>query len=171
VAVGLSGDDAGLIVAVERDPSLGFVGDVASVQPAIVERLLAEDIVPVLSTVATDASGQAFNINADTVAGAVAGALGAAKAIFLTDVPGLLSDLDDRTSLVAEIGAPALQGLLDDGTLQGGMIPKAEACLHAVAAGAGSAHLLDGRVPHVVLLELLTDEGVGTMVTQPGAGS
>ena len=165
LAVGVSGEDAGLIVAGARDPELGFVGDVHAVNPAILERLLAEHLIPVVSTIGADAAGQAYNINADAVAGAVAEALGAEKVIYLTDIEGLLADLDDPTSLISRIDAPALQALVDDGTLSGGMIPKIAACLHAVANGVGSAHLLDGRLPHVVLLELFSDAGVGTMIT------
>jgi acetylglutamate kinase len=165
LAVGVSGEDAGLIVAGARDPALGFVGDVDSVHPAILERLLAEDLIPVVSTIGADASGQAYNINADAVAGAVAEALGAEKVVYLTDIEGLLADLEDPTSLISSIDGPALQALIDDGTLSGGMIPKIDACLHAVGHGVGSAHLLDGRLPHVLLLELFSDEGIGTMIT------
>ena len=164
VAVGLSGEDAGLIVASARNPELGFVGDVAAVNPTIVERLLAEGLIPVLSTIGADPDGQAYNINADTVAGAVAEALGAEKVIFLTDIAGLLADVDDPSSLISETTAGELQGAIDGGELTGGMIPKVAACIHAVGNGVGSAHILDGRVPHVVLLELFSDAGVGTMV-------
>jgi acetylglutamate kinase len=171
LAVGLSGEDAGLIRASARNEALGFVGDVAAVNPTILERLLAEDLVPVVSTIGSDPEGQAYNINADTVAGAIAVALGAEKAIFLTDVPGLLTDVDDPTSLISAVSARELTAMVDDGTLHGGMIPKVAAALHAVRNGVGSAHLLDGRVPHVVLLELFSDEGVGTMITaQPAEG-
>jgi len=170
IAVGLSGEDAGLITATERAGDLGFVGDVASVNPAIVERLLAENLIPVVSTIGADLSGQAYNINADTVAGALAAALGAEKLIYLTDVAGLLGDTDDAGSLISRISAPELSMLIEDGTLTGGMIPKIEACLAALDGGVGSAHLLDGRVPHVVLLELFTDAGIGTMIT-PSIGA
>jgi len=164
LAVGVSGEDAGLILAEARHPDLGFVGDVHTVNPAILERLLAEALIPVVSTIGADASGQAYNINADTVAGALAESLSAEKVIYLTDIEGLLADVADPGSLISRIGGPALQGLVDDGTLSGGMIPKIAACLHAVAHGVGSAHLLDGRLPHVVLLELFSDAGVGTMI-------
>jgi acetylglutamate kinase len=165
VAVGVSGEDAGLILAEARHPDLGFVGDVHTVSPAILERLLAEDLIPVVSTIGADASGQAYNINADAVAGALAEALGAEKVIYLTDIEGLLADVTDEASLISRIDAAALQGLLEAGTLTGGMIPKIAACLHAVTNGVGSAHLLDGRLPHVLLLELFSDAGVGTMIT------
>jgi acetylglutamate kinase len=166
LAVGVSGEDAGLILAEARHPDLGFVGDVHAVNPALLERLLAEDLIPVVSTIGADATGQAYNINADTVAGAIAESLDAEKVIYLTDIEGLLADLADPTSLISHIDADALGGLIDDGTLSGGMIPKIAACLHAVGNGVGSAHLLDGRLPHVVLLELFSDAGVGTMITQ-----
>ncbi len=168
LAVGVSGEDAGLILAGARDPDLGFVGDVQSVHPALLERLLAEDLIPVVSTIGADESGQAYNINADAVAGAIAEALSAEKVIYLTDVEGLLGDVEDPTSLISQIDATALQALVDDGTLTGGMIPKITACLRAVRGGVGSAHLLDGRLPHVVLLELFSDAGIGTMITGEG---
>ena len=164
LAVGVSGEDAGLIVAGARHPDLGFVGDVHAVNPAILERLLAEELIPVVSTIGADEAGQAYNINADAVAGALAEALGAERLIYLTDVEGLLGDLADPSSLISRIDAPALQAMVDHGTLTGGMIPKIAACLQAVGHGVGSAHLLDGRLPHVVLLELFSDAGVGTMI-------
>ncbi|MEZ5244682.1 MAG: hypothetical protein R2707_06285 [Acidimicrobiales bacterium] len=139
-------------------------------QPGIVERLLAEDMIPVVSTIGSDASGQAYNINADTVAGALAGALGAEKVIYLTDVPGLLTDVDDVSSIIARADVADIESMIADGTISGGMIPKVRACIDAVQAGAKSAHMLDGRIPHVLLLELFTDAGIGTMVT-PGAST
>jgi acetylglutamate kinase len=166
LAVGVSGEDAGLILAGARHPDLGFVGDVHDVNPTLLQRLLAEELIPVVSTIGADATGQAYNINADTVAGAIAEALTAEKVIYLTDIEGLLADLGDPASLISRIDAAALRALVDDGTLTGGMIPKIAACLHAVTNGVGSAHLLDGRLPHVVLLELFSDAGVGTMITE-----
>lgn len=165
LAVGVSGEDAGLILASARHPDLGFVGDVRDVSPAILERLLAEDLIPVVSTIGADATGQAYNINADAVAGALAEALAAEKLVYLTDVEGLLADVTDPRSLISRIDADRLQGLIDDGTLTGGMIPKIAACIQAVRSGVASAHLLDGRLPHVVLLELFSDAGIGTMIT------
>ena len=170
LAVGLSGEDAGLILAGARHPDLGYVGDVRSVNPAILERLLAEDLIPVVSTIGSDPTGQAYNINADTVAGALAEALGADKALFLTDVAGLLADVDDPASLISRTTAADLQAMIDGGRLTGGMIPKVAAALHAVQHGVGSAHLLDGRVAHVLLLELFSDAGIGTMITAEPAG-
>jgi acetylglutamate kinase len=165
LAVGLSGEDAGLILAGARHPDLGYVGDVRSVNPSILERLLAEDLIPVVSTIGSDRSGQAYNINADTVAGALAEALHAEKAVFLTDVAGLLADVDDPSSLIGRVSAADLEAMVDAGRLTGGMVPKVAAALHAVRHGVRSAHLLDGRVAHVLLLELFSDAGVGTMIT------
>ncbi len=164
LAVGLSGEDAGLILAAARNAELGFVGDVTSVNPAILERLLAEELIPVVSTIGSDAEGQAYNINADTAAGALAEALGAAKVIYLTDVPGLLADVADESSLLPVVTAEDAHAMIKDGSLDGGMIPKVAAAAHAVANGVGAAHILDGRVPHVVLLEVFTDTGIGTMI-------
>ena len=171
LAVGLSGEDAGLITSVARNPDLGFVGDVESVNPTILHRLLAEDLIPVVSTIGGSAEGQAYNINADTVAGALAVALEAEKVIYLTDVPGLLDDIDDPTSLVSQATATELRAKVSSGELAGGMIPKIDAAVSAVESGVPSAHLVDGRVEHVVLLELFSDEGVGTMITRHGGGA
>ena len=168
-AVGMSGEDGGLIRAEVRDPELGFVGDVVSVNPGIIERLLAEDMIPVVSSIGVDGDGQALNINADTVAGALGGALGAEKVVFLTDVSGLLTDADDPSTLVARASVADLEAGIASGQIGGGMIPKVRSCIHAVEAGAANAHLLDGRVPHVLLLELFTDAGIGTMIT-PASG-
>jgi len=164
LAVGVSGEDAGLLEATARHPDLGFVGDVTRVNPSILERLLNEDLVPVVATVAADATGQAYNINADTVAGAIAEALCAEKLVYLTDVEGLRRDVDDPASLIRQTTADELDALLADGTLSGGMIPKITSCVHAVRNGVRRAHILDGRVPHVLLLEIFTDSGIGTMV-------
>ncbi len=166
-AVGLSGEDGGMITAAPRSADLGFVGDIVAVNPGIVERLLAEEMIPVVSTIGSDGEGQAYNINADTVAGALAGALGAEKVVYLSDVPGLLTDVGDPASLVARTTIEQAHAWIADGTISGGMIPKITACIDAVEAGAASAHMLDGRVPHVLLLELFTDAGIGTMLTSP----
>ena len=165
LAVGLSGEDGGLIEAEIRDPALGFVGDITQVNTLIIERLLAEDLIPVVSTIGADlAAGQAYNINADTAAGAIAAELGAEKIIYLSDVPGLLRDVDDATSLVSAVADVEIQQMVADGVVSGGMIPKIAACLEALAGGVRSAHLLDGRVRHVLLLELFTASGIGTMI-------
>jgi acetylglutamate kinase len=164
LAVGLSGEDAGLITATARDPELGYVGDVEAVNPGIIERLLAEDLIPVVATIGSDLGGQAYNINADTAAGAVAEALVAEKLVYMTDVPGVLRDLADPDSLVSSASADELEKLIADGTLTGGMIPKIASCVQAVRGGVRHAHILDGRVPHALLLEMLTRDGIGTMV-------
>ena len=165
LAVGLSGEDAGLITASARHPDLGYVGDVDAVNPAILERLLAEELIPVVATIGSDLEGQAYNINADTAAGAVAEALQAEKLVYLTDVVGVLRDVDDPDSLITTATADELAKLVHDGVLTGGMIPKITSCSRAVRNGVSHAHILDGRVPHALLLEMLTPEGIGTMVT------
>lgn len=163
-AVGLSGADDGMVSVVQRDPALGFVGDVTGVRTAVLEQLLDDGCIPVIATIGVDASGQTYNINADSVAAAVAGALGAAKLLYLTDIEGLRRDVNDASSLISKLTAAELQGLLGDGTIAGGMIPKAESCLEAVALGVPAVHILDGRVAHVTIIELFTDSGIGTMV-------
>jgi len=164
LAVGLSGEDAKLISAAAHAGGLGFVGTVIGVDPTILLRLLAEGLIPVVATIGSDSSGQAYNINADTVAGALAEALGAEKLVFLTDVEGLRADPADPASLVRQVTADQLSQMVESGAASGGMIPKARACARAVQAGVRRAHVLDGRVPHALLLELFTDGGVGTMV-------
>jgi acetylglutamate kinase len=165
VAVGVSGEDAGLIGATQRDPELGFVGDVTHVNPAIVDRLLAQNLIPVVATIGSDDAGQAYNINADTAAGAVAEAVGAAKLVYLTDVEGIRRDRFDPETLISTIDAAELEALLADGTVNEGMIPKVASCLRAVRAGVPHAHILDGRAVHALLLEIFTNEGYGTMVS------
>jgi len=164
LAVGLSGEDANLISATARSEALGFVGDVVGVDPLIVHQLLAQGLIPVVATIGTDASGQAFNINADTAAGALASALKAEKLVFLTDVAGLRADPDDPGTLLHRATAEQLDAMVASGAANGGMIPKVEACAKAVRHGVRRAHILDGRTPHALLLEIFTDEGVGTMV-------
>ncbi|MGB1609825.1 MAG: acetylglutamate kinase [Ilumatobacteraceae bacterium] len=169
-AVGVSGEDGGLIRAEARDPELGFVGDVVSINPAVLNRLIEEEFIPVVATVGTDVNGQAYNINADTVAGEVAVALGAEKLVYLTDVEGLRRDLDDAESLIRQTNPAELEALMADGTIAGGMIPKVTSCVDAVRNGVRRAHILDGRIEHVLLLELLTVEGIGTMVEDRAEG-
>ena len=165
LAVGLSGEDASLIVASQREPELGFVGDVESVAPGMLERLLNEHLIPVIATIGADAGGQAYNINADTAASAIAQALRAEKLVYLTNVEGLRRDKDDDTSLISAITADELEALATTPAITEGMIPKVRSCVEAVRNGVGHAHLLDGRLPHALLLEIFTDEGVGTMVS------
>ena len=165
VAVGLSGEDGRTLQCVARDASLGFVGDIERVRTHVIEGLLADGLVPVLSTVGVDVHGQPYNVNADTAAGAIAEALSAEKIIYLTDIAGLRKDIDDASSLIQRISVMDLGALIADGTISGGMIPKIESCMQAVKGGVKSAHILDGRIAHVLLLELFTDQGVGTMIT------
>ena len=164
VAVGVSGEDGGFLTTTPRDPALGFVGDVAQVRSGILHGLLDDGMVPVVSTVGADASGQPYNINADEAAMAIAVAMGAEKIIYLTAAPGLLADVGDEASLVPRLTTAALRALMDDGTITGGMIPKLRACADAVEGGVDTAHIIDGRVRHALLIELLTDEGIGTMI-------
>ncbi len=168
-AVGTSGEDAGLFTATRRTvvvdgeaTDIGLVGDVTSVHPGAVLDLIAAGRIPVVSTIAPDADGVVHNINADTAAAALAEALGAEKLVVLTDVEGLYTNWPDRSSLTSRIDADALTALLP--SLDSGMVPKMEACLRAVQGGVPTAHVIDGRQPHSVLLELFTEEGIGTMV-------
>ncbi|WP_032404024.1 acetylglutamate kinase [Rhodococcoides fascians] len=169
-AVGISGEDAHLFTATRRtvlvdgdQTDIGLVGDVTSVDPKAIFDLIAAGRIPVVSTIAPDRDGVVHNINADTAAAALASAIGAEKLVVLTDVEGLYTAWPDRTSLTSEIDASALDALLP--TLDAGMVPKMEACLRAVRAGVPTAHVIDGRVEHSVLVELFTGQGIGTMVT------
>jgi len=166
LAVGMSGEDANLITAAPTHADLGFVGNVAVVDPTMLERLVAEGIIPVVATIGADDAGQAYNINADTVAGALAEALGAEKLIFLTDTEGLRVVADDPTTVIHQASLEVIDEIVRSGGIVGGMMPKVEACARAVRSGVSRAHILDGRVPHALLLELFTDSGVGTMVVQ-----
>jgi acetylglutamate kinase len=164
LAVGMSGEDAKLITAAPSHVDLGFVGSVSLVDPTMLQRLVAQGLIPVVATIAADASGQAYNINADTVAGALAEALEAEKLIFLTDIEGLRVVADDPTTVIHKASLEVIDEIIRSGNAEGGMLPKVEACARAVRAGVNRAHILDGRVPHALLLELFTDAGVGTMV-------
>lgn len=163
-AVGLSGEDAGLLKVEARDARLGFVGDVRSIDPAIIERMLREDLIPVVATIGVDAEGQAYNVNADAVASAMASALEAEKLVYLTDVAGVYEDFGDEGSLISQTDIVGLERLLTDGKVGEGMIPKVRSCIDALRGGVHRAHILDGRLPHVLLLELFTREGVGTVI-------
>ncbi len=165
-AVGLSGEDAGLITVEPRDPRLGFVGNVVEIAPAILERIIREELIPVVATVGVDNDGQAYNVNADAVAGAIALALGAEKLVYLTDVTGIYADFGDEGSLIPQTDAEGLEQLLESGKVGEGMIPKVQSCLDALRGGVHRAHVLDGRIPHALLLEFFTREGIGTMVEQ-----
>lgn len=163
-AMGVSGEDAGLILARQRSAALGYVGDIVEVRPSILQRLLREDLVPVVATIGSDDAGHAYNINADTAAGAIAEALGAEKLVYLTDVEGLRRQADDADSLLSTVSVDQLDAMVADGSVAGGMVPKARSCVQAITGGVGHAHILDGRVPHALLLEVFTRSGVGTMV-------
>jgi len=165
LAVGLSGEDAHLITAAQRSVQLGYVGDIIRVDPTMVTNLLTQGLIPVVATVGIGAGAQAYNINADTAAGAIAAALSADKLVYLTDVPGVQSDRFDPASLIGQIDASGIDRLVEQGVVEGGMIPKVEAAAHAVRNGVRRAHILDGRVAHALLVELFTDTGVGTMVS------
>ena len=164
VAVGVSGEDGGLLTVTPRDSSLGFVGDVSYVRHSVLSRLLDEGLTPVVSTIGADEAGQPYNVNADEAARAIAVAMGAEKIVYLTAAPGLLEDVNDESSLVPRLTSAELYERIEGDSVSKGMIPKLRACAEAVDAGVGSAHIIDGRIAHSLLIELLTDEGVGTMV-------
>lgn len=169
LAVGLSGEDAGLIRAAARSDNLGFVGDVEDVDPTILKRLLAEGLIPVVATIGSDESGQAYNINADLVAGAIAESLSAHKLVYLTDVEGFRADPSDPATVLAKVTTSAVEEMLETGILTGGMVPKATSAIRALRRGVGSVHILDGRLARALLLEVFTDEGIGTMIIADGA--
>jgi acetylglutamate kinase len=164
VAVGVAGEDGGLLVTSPRDPALGFVGDVAYVRAERLHGLLDQEMTPVVSTIGADPSGQPYNINADEAAMAIAVAMKAEKLVYLTAAPGLLEDPGDETTLVPRLTSAELRDRIDHESVSAGMIPKLRACADAVDGGVGSAHIIDGRVPHALLIEVLTDQGIGTMV-------
>jgi acetylglutamate kinase len=165
-AVGLSGEDAGLITVKPRDPRLGFVGDVTHINAWVLERQINEELVPVVATIGVDQEGQAYNVNADAVAGAIAAALRAEKLVYLTNVAGLYGDFHDPGSLISQIALDDLEEMVSSGGVNAGMVPKVASCVSALRQGVGRAHLLDGRIPHALLLEVFTKEGIGTMVTK-----
>ncbi len=165
LAVGVSGEDARLIEVKPLDPELGFVGEITAVNSTVIDRLIAEDLIPVIATIGVDGDGQAYNINADTAAGAIAAELRAEKLVYLTNIEGLRRDVADPSSLISTIKVDDLSRMLTDGSLEGGMIPKIESCVHAVQSGVQKAHILDGRAPHALLLEIFTQRGIGTEVT------
>lgn len=166
VAVGVSGEDGGLLVARQLKHELGFVGEVEEVRASVLTRLLDEGLVPVVSTVGADRKGQPYNINADSAACAIAAAVGAEKIVYLTAAPGLLADPADPESLIARLTATEAEEMIASGAVGDGMIPKLTACIRAVIEGVPRAHILDGRIAHCLLIEMLTDEGIGTMITK-----
>jgi acetylglutamate kinase len=164
VAVGVAGEDAGLLTVTPRESSLGFVGDISHVRDSVLHRLLDEGLAPVVSTIGADETGHPYNVNADEAARAIAVAMGAEKIVYLTAAPGLLEDVEDEDSLVPRLTSDEVRERIGGDSVSKGMIPKLRACADAVDGGVGTAHIIDGRVPHALLIELLTDEGIGTMV-------
>ncbi len=174
-AIGLCGKDGNMVRArkVTRAPmpgddhedyvDLGFVGEPDKIDSTVLEQILGGDLIPVLAPIAQGADGQTYNVNADTFAGAIAGALGAKRLLFLTDVPGVL---DKNKNLIKELNVDQIRALIADGTITGGMIPKVETCIYAVERGVEGVVILDGKIPHAVLIELLTDGGAGTLITR-----
>jgi acetylglutamate kinase len=164
-AVGLCGKDANLITARPADQEgIGFVGEVTSVNIQILESLVKAGQIPVVSSVAADETGQAYNINADTVAGELAAALGAEKMILLTDTAGILQDYKDMSTLIPKLDIQEARELIESGVVSGGMIPKVNCCVRSLAQGVRAAHIIDGRIPHALLLEIFTDAGIGSMI-------
>jgi acetylglutamate kinase len=166
MAIGLSGMDGHMIQAKIKDERLGFVGEVTNVNIKPITDLLEKGYIPVISTVGCDAEGNVYNINADTAASRIAGALGAESLIAMSNIPGILSDLNDSSTLIREIDVDKVDKLKEDGVISGGMIPKVESCVEAVNFGVKKVFIIDGRVPHAILVELMTDEGIGTMFTR-----
>ena len=164
-AMGISGMDGRLIEAKIRDERLGYVGDVVHVNIEPVTDLLEKGYIPVISTIGCDRDGNTYNINGDTAAAHIAGALGAERLIMLTDIAGILRDRNDPASLIPSITIDEARQLREDGVISGGMIPKVECCIDAIHRGVKNAIIMDGRIPHSILMELLTDEGAGTMVS------
>jgi acetylglutamate kinase len=175
-AVGLCGKDGNMVTArkvtrhggangadIEDVVDLGFVGEPATVDTTVLEQILGRELIPVLAPVAQGADGETYNVNADTFAGAIAGALGAKRLLLLTDVPGVL---DKNKELIKELKVDEIRGLIADGTITGGMIPKVETCIYALERGVEGVVILDGKIPHAVLIELLTDYGAGTLITR-----
>ena len=167
-AVGLSGMDGRLIEAAQKDPRLGYVGEVVKIHPAPITDLLEKGYIPVVSTIGCDRAGNAYNINGDTAAAYIAGALGAERMLLMTDIAGILRDKDDPASLIPEMTVDEAAHLREQGIISGGMIPKVDCCVKAIKAGVKRVVIMDGRIPHSILMELLTDEGAGTMVKPNG---
>ena len=163
-AVGLSGIDGGIIEATVKDEALGFVGKITKIRPQPIEDLLDHSYIPVISTVASDRQGNTYNINGDTAAARIAGALNAERLIMMTDIAGILRDKDDPSTLIPVITVSEAKKLHEDGIISGGMIPKVDCCIDALEHGVENVTIMDGRIPHSILMELLTDEGAGTMV-------
>ncbi|WP_310418115.1 acetylglutamate kinase [Chamaesiphon sp. OTE_8_metabat_110] len=169
--VGLCGKDGNLIIArPDGREGIGFVGEVSGVNVDILNSLVKSGYIPVVSSVAADENGQAYNINADTVAGEIAAALGAEKLILMTDTPGLMRDFKDPDTLIRQLDIQGARALIEDGTVSGGMIPKLTCCVRSLAQGVKAAHIIDGRLQHSLLLEIFTDTGTGSMIVSSGMG-
>ncbi len=165
-AVGVSGIDGGILEATIKDEKLGFVGEITKVRTQPITDLLEKHYIPVVSTVASDRQGNVYNINGDTAAAYIAGALEAERLIMMTDIAGILRDKDDPTTLIPRVTVEEAKKLYDEGIVSGGMIPKVDCCIEAIGHGVSNVVIMDGRIPHSILMELLTDEGAGTMVTK-----
>ena len=165
-AVGVSGIDGGIIEATIKNEALGYVGKITKIRTQPITDLLEKNYIPVISTVASDRQGNVYNINGDTAAAHIAGALGAERLIMMTDIAGILMDKDDPTTLIPQITVSEAKKLYDNGVISGGMIPKVDCCIEALDHGVNNVIIMDGRIPHSILMELLTDEGAGTMVTK-----
>ena len=163
-AIGLSGIDGGILECQMKDEKLGYVGKITKIRTQPIEDILEKNYIPVISTVASDRQGHAYNINGDTAAAHIAGALGAERLIMMTDIAGVLQDKDDPSTLIPEITVSEAKELYDSGVISGGMIPKVDCCIDAIEHGVDNVVIMDGRIPHSILMELLTDEGAGTMV-------
>jgi len=163
-AIGLSGIDGGILECKMKDEKLGYVGKITKVRTQPIEDILEKNYIPVVSTVASDRQGNAYNINGDTAAAHIAGALGAERLIMMTDIAGVLQDKDDPSTLIPEITVSEAKSLYESGVISGGMIPKVDCCIDAIEHGVENVVIMDGRIPHSILMELLTDEGAGTMV-------
>ena len=163
-AVGLSGIDGGIIEATTKDERLGYVGQITKIRTQPIEDLLEKHYIPVISTVASDRQGNIYNINGDTAAAYIAGALGAERLIMMTDIAGILMDKDDPSTLLPQVTISEAKRLYEQGVISGGMIPKVDCCIEALEHGVKNVTIMDGRIPHSILMELLTDEGAGTMV-------
>ena len=164
-AIGLSGIDGGIIEAKMKDERLGYVGEITKIRTQPIMDLLEHNYIPVISTVASDRQGNTYNINGDTAAAYIAGALHAKRLIMMTDIDGILRDKDDPSTLIHKLTVSKAKGLYEEGIVSGGMIPKVDCCIEAIEKGVETVVINDGRVPHSILMELLTDEGAGTMVT------
>ena len=162
-AIGLSGIDGQMIRAVKRDEALGFVGEITDINPQPIWDVLDKGYIPIISTVGCDKKGNTYNINADTAASRIAGAIGAETMINMTDIAGLLRDVSDPSTLISTVRVSEIPKFVNDGILSGGMIPKVECCVKAIECGVRKVFIIDGRIPHSIIMEILTDEGLGTM--------